>query len=73
MASHITPEGWHPWKGDNMFPDKDKTAYYAEYKSTGPGSAVSNRVSWSRQLSAKQAKQYTLRNIFGGNEGWISN
>ncbi|PTT03986.1 pectin esterase, partial [Flavobacterium sp. HMWF030] len=30
MGSHIIPEGWNEWI-DKRFPDKDKTAYYAEY------------------------------------------
>lgn len=66
LGSHIVPEGWNPWKGDAMFPDKEKTAYYAEYGNTGPGSAVAGRVSWSKQLTRKQAKRYTLNNIFSG-------
>jgi pectinesterase len=24
MGKHILPEGWNPWKGDKMFPDKEK-------------------------------------------------
>ena len=65
MGKHILPEGWNPWKGDKMFPDKDKTAYYAEYNSKGEGANFSQRVSWSRQLTKKEAKKYTLKSIFG--------
>ena len=64
MGPHIVPEGWNPWKGDLMFPDKEKTAYYAEYASTGAGGNTSKRVSWSHQLSKKEAAKYTLQNIF---------
>jgi pectinesterase len=64
LGNHIRPEGWDPWKGDKMFPDKDKTAFYAEYKNFGEGSDVSKRVTWSRQLTRKEAKQYTLKSIF---------
>jgi pectinesterase len=70
LGAQILPEGWNPWKGDNMFPDKDKTAYYAEYKSTGPGANPKARVAWSHQLTDKEAKEYTLENIFGGRESW---
>jgi len=70
LGSHIIPEGWDPWKGDNMFLDKDKTAYYAEYKSTGPGANPKARVAWSHQLTDKGAKEYTLENIFGGRDTW---
>lgn len=65
LGKHIHPEGWDPWKGDKMFPDKDKTAFYAEYKNSGEGSDVSKRVTWSKQLTKKESKQYTIKNIFG--------
>jgi pectinesterase len=71
MGNHIVPEGWNPWKGDSMFPDKEKTTFYAEYQSSGPGGKTSQRVSWSKQLSAKEAKEYTLKNIFAGNASWL--
>ena len=70
MGSHIVPEGWNPWKGDAMFPDKEKTTYYAEYQCTGPGANTEKRVSWAKQLSAKAYKQYTLKNIFGRTD-WL--
>ena len=65
LGRHIRAEGWDPWKGDKMFPDKDKTAYYAEYKNFGEGSTVSRRVAWSKQLTKKEAREYTIKNIFG--------
>jgi pectinesterase len=64
MGKHILPEGWNPWKGDKMFPDKEKTAYYAEYGSQGEGGNVSKRVSWSYQLTKKELKNYTIGKIF---------
>lgn len=64
LGSHIRAEGWDPWSGDKMFPDKEKTAFYAEYKNFGPGADVSKRVAWSKQLTKKEAKQYTMKNIF---------
>lgn len=70
MGSHIIPEGWNPWKGDAMFPDKEKTAYYAEFESTGPGANPKSRVAWSHQLTAKEANQYTIKNILGGKDNW---
>ncbi|WP_316783891.1 pectinesterase family protein [Pedobacter frigiditerrae] len=65
LGSHIIPAGWNAWPGDPMFADKDKTAFYAEYANTGAGSATAERVPWSKQLTGKQAKAYTLKNIFG--------
>jgi pectinesterase len=70
MGSHIVPEGWNPWPGDKMFPNKEKTAFYAEYQSRGEGGNAAKRVAWSRQLSKKAAKKYTLEHIFEGTEDW---
>ena len=59
LGNHIQPAGWSNWQGTA----RDKTAYYAEYGNTGPGSDVSQRVPWSHQLSKKEAAKYTLKNI----------
>ena len=61
MGDHIVAPGWDNWR--NV--ENEKTAYYAEYNSTGAGANPSGRVSWSHQLTKKEAKQYTLKNIFG--------
>lgn len=61
LPESILPEGWHNWNK----PDAEKTSFYAEYKSTGKGASVSTRVPWSHQLSDKEAKTFTLENIFG--------
>jgi pectinesterase len=66
MGAHIRPEGWENWgKVSN-----EASAYYAEFGSTGPGANAQGRVKWSRQLTAKEAKQYTLKTIFAGPIGW---
>jgi len=71
MGNHILPEGWNPWKGDKMFPDKEKTTYYAEYGSRGEGANASKRVDWSHQLTKKELKNYTLEKIFQQSDNWI--
>lgn len=71
MESHILPEGWNPWKGDKMFPDKEKTAYYAEFKSFGIGANPGKRAEWSHQLSRKELKNYSLERIFKKSDNWI--
>lgn len=68
MRSHILPQGWNEWAGDKMFPNKEKTTYYAEFNSRGNGANVFNRVKWSHQLNKKDLKDYTLDKIF---RGWI--
>lgn len=70
LESHITPEGWNPWKGDAMFADKEKTTYYAEYGNNGTGSSTNTRALWSKQLTAKEASVYTVKNIFAGSTFW---
>jgi pectinesterase len=66
LGSHIVKEGWDPWKGDKMFPAKEKTTFYAEYNSTGPGASPKTRISWSKQLTKAERAKYTLQNIFSG-------
>lgn len=70
MESHIVPEGWNPWKGDKMFPDKEKTAFYAEFGSQGNGSNPKKRVEWSHQLTKKELKNYTIEKIFEKSNNW---
>lgn len=70
MGKHILPEGWNPWKGDAMFPDKEKTTSYAEFGNFGDGASTGRRVSWAKQLTAKEAKLFTLENILGAMDTW---
>lgn len=69
LGSHIVPEGWNPWV-DERFPDKDKTAFYAEYKNKGKGAKTNKRVAWSHQLTKEEAAKYTLQNIFPKDDFW---
>lgn len=51
LSDVIRPEGWHNWNK----PDAEKTAFYGEYNNSGPGAAVSERVSWAQRLNPRQA------------------
>jgi pectinesterase len=66
MGSHILPQGWDNWRN----PENEKTVFYAEFKSSGPGANTAGRVKWGRQLSEKEAKKYTLTAIFAGEQPW---
>jgi pectinesterase len=66
LGPQIKPAGWHNWGK----PSNEATAYYAEFGSTGPGANPQGRVSWSHQLTAKEAKQYTLKTVLAGSAGW---
>jgi len=67
MGSHILPAGWSVWNKN----ENHKTTFYAEYGSTGPGFVKESRIEWSKQLSRKEAKQYTLKKIFSQKTSWL--
>lgn len=62
LGAFIKPEGWDPWGKES----NKQTAFYAEYQNKGLGFKPDERVKWSRQLKADEAKAYTLENIFRG-------
>jgi pectinesterase len=66
MGSHILKEGWENWRN----PENEKTVLYAEHKSYGDGATIEGRVKWSRQLTRKELRQYTLSNILSGQDNW---
>lgn len=61
LGAHILPQGWHNW--DNA--ENEKTARYAEYENTGDGADSRQRVTWSKQLNAEEARNITFRKVFG--------
>jgi pectin methylesterase-like acyl-CoA thioesterase len=68
MGSHIVPAGWSEWhKGET---DKLKTASYAEFQSTGPGSNAVAREPLSKQLTADEAKKYVAKTYLAGSDSW---
>jgi len=66
MESPIVPVGWDNWRN----PDNEKTAYFAEYNSTGPGANIAARAVWSHQLNSTEIKSYTIKNILSDKGGW---
>ena len=75
MGKHIVPAGWNNWND----PKNEQTAFYAEYKNTGPGSNRSGRVSWSKTLTDNEAKEYLEEKIFAAtnavekDNAWFNN
>jgi pectinesterase len=62
IGNTVKAEGWDNWgKAEN-----EKTAYYGEYNNHGEGASTNGRVSWSHQLSKREAKDYTITNILAG-------
>ena len=66
MSEVVRPEGWHNWN----FPEREKTARYAESGSTGTGANPRARVAWSRQLTKAEAMTITLEKVLRGVDGW---
>ena len=62
LPDFIRPEGWNNWGKES----NEKTAYYAEYKSTGKGADPKSRANWSHQLTDEEYKAYILENVFRG-------
>ncbi len=59
MGPWIAPEGWHEWEHDGKA--SLPTAFYAEYKSSGPGANQARQ-----QLSDAEAKKFMLTTFFDG-------
>ena len=64
LGKHILPAGWNDWGKK----DVEKTTFYAEYQSTGPGANPKARVSFSHQL--KDLKGYGIDEVLCGTDGW---
>src|ERR1700761_6610669 len=66
LPADLNPAGWNNWNN----PANEKTAYYAESNSTGPGANPSARVPWSHQLTPTEAKQYLPATFLRGTDNW---
>ena len=65
LPAQIRPEDWHHWREEAK-----QTARYYEFENTGEGAAIDGRVSWSRQLTKREAKEVTLENVFRRADNW---
>lgn len=68
MGEHIKPEGWHNWRNQA----NEKTAFYAEYQSRGPGYAAGKRVTWSYQLTEDEVERYSLGQFLGSWQPFVN-
>jgi pectinesterase len=66
LPADLNPAGWNNWNN----PANEKTAYYAESNSTGPGASPATRVPWSHQLTPGQAKQFYPATFLAGPDHW---
>lgn len=67
MGSHILPAGWDNWR--NV--ENERTARYGEHNNHGEGASVAGRTKWSKQLSAKEVKNVTLKKVMQKESKWI--
>ena len=67
MSENIRPSGWDNWRD----PARESTVRYSEFNSNGPGANPDARVTWARQLTAAEARAFTLQKVLGGQDGWI--
>ena len=65
LPRQIRPEGWHHWQKE-----REQTARYLEYNNRGEGAATDKRVTWSRQLTKKEAQKITPQAVFTMNDVW---
>src|SRR5205823_3451333 len=73
IGPFVKTDGWNPWDSGNT--DPASTSRYAEFNSmdlAGNSLDVSGRVAWSHQLTAAQAADYTLANLFGPASFWTA-
>lgn len=66
MGDQINPEGWNNWDK----PEREKTVYYVEANSQGPGANDSARVKWSRIMVPKESEVYNVTNVLKGTDNW---
>lgn len=66
----IDPAGWIPWEPGREAPD---TIFYAEYKNTGPGSVLNQRVMWPGyrpNITEEEAEKFYVEPFIQGDQ-WL--
>jgi pectinesterase len=66
LPADLNPAGWNNWNN----PANEKTAYYGEFGSAGPGANLTSRVPWSHQLTSGQTDQYLPQTFLRGTDNW---
>ncbi len=69
MAAPVIKDGWREWHPGQT--DTLRSAYYAEYKSTGPGANPTGREPYSHQLTDTQAATWSLDSFFKNDTQWL--
>jgi pectinesterase len=66
LPESLNPAGWSAWGRT----DGDPKAFYAEYNNSGPGFRPKDRISWSHQLTAKEAASFAPAVFLRGSDNW---
>ena len=71
MDEKLDPKGW-PTKWNMDYSDTSIDLILLEYKNTGKGADMSQRVKWKglRAMTDNEAKDYTLQKVMKGNDNW---
>ncbi|CAN6467254.1 unnamed protein product [Victoria cruziana] len=62
----VIPEGWNDWG----IPARESSVYYGEYKCSGPGANMTERVHWIRSLSFEEALPFLGTHFIDGQK-WL--
>ncbi|HEV7606707.1 MAG TPA: pectinesterase family protein [Steroidobacteraceae bacterium] len=64
----LQPAGWREWTPGST--ETFKTATYREYASTGQGASVATREPGSKQLTKREAADWSRKKFLAGKDGW---
>ena len=66
MGAHIRPEGWDNWG----IPAREKTAWFGELGSSGPGADPAARAAWAHIVTPELAASFAPDVFLNGRDGW---
>ena len=66
MGDQIEPAGWNNWGN----PANEKTAWFAELGSTGPGANLAKRAPWARTITDADTASFGPEQFLKGLDGW---
>ncbi|MQL90636.1 hypothetical protein Taro_023239 [Colocasia esculenta] len=64
----IRPAGWHNW--DKI--ENERNACFFQYRCSGPGSILTSRVPWSRELDHEEAEQFLMHSFIDPERPWLA-
>ena len=68
LSAKVDSAGWSEWRAGET--RRLETAFYAEYRSSGPGANPGLREVHSRQLSEDEARKFGPASFLAGDDGW---